>query len=125
MKKVECKDTAVLVSTNLNEYGDVVLEERTDIKILFRFGMSTMQNDFVENITTDGHCYIDLDNEFVKRNLYRLEGMYIVINRYGEDIWFKIEKTVVGRTLLTDNSDNCLHCWLSKSATLLDINESS
>lgn len=125
MKTLEYKDDAILVKVKLNEYGDPELEEQADIKTLFRFGMSTMQNDFVANISTDAHAYLDIENPFVRNNLYRLEGMYLIMDRYGEPIWYKIEKSVIGRTLLTDNVDNNVHVWLSKSAALLDINESS
>ena len=125
MKTLEYKDDAILVKVKLNEYGDPELDEQADIKTLFRFGMSTMQNDFVANISTDAHAYLDIENPFVRNNLYRLEGMYLVMDRYGESIWYKIEKSVIGRTLLTDNVDNNVHVWLSKSAALLDINESS
>lgn len=125
MKGLTYLDPATLVKVKLNEYGDAELDELSDIKVLFRFGMSTMQANFVENISTDAHAYLDISSSFVRNNLYRLEGMYLVMDRYGESIWYKIEKSVIGRTLLTDNQDNNVHVWLSKSSALFDINESS
>ena len=124
MKGLEYKDNARIVRLTMDEYGDLsTIEDEADIKVLFRFGMTSNQNDYVANLGTDAHVYLDIDNPFVQRNLYRLEGMYLIMDRYGEDIWYKIEKSVIGRTLLTDNVDNNVHCWLSKSAAL--INEST
>lgn len=126
MKGLEYKDNARIVRLTMDEYGDLsTIEDEADIKVLFRFGMTSNQNDYVDNLGTDAHAhvYLDIDNPFIQRNLYRLEGMYLIMDRYGEDIWYKIEKSVIGRTLLTDNVDNNVHCWLSKSAAL--INEST
>lgn len=124
MKGLEYKDNARIVRLTMDEYGDLsTIEDEADIKVLFRFGMTSNQNDYVANLGTDAHVYLDINNPFIQRNLCRLEGMYLIMDRYGEDIWYKIEKSVIGRTLLTDNVDNNVHCWLSKSAAL--INEST
>lgn len=127
MKGLTYKDPATIVRLQADEYGDMtIIADKVRIKTLFRHGMSSDMANYVDNIGTDAHVYLDIDNPFIKRNMERVEGMYLVFNRYGENIWYKIERCVVGRTLLTDNKDNCLHCFLSKSAALVDIgNESS
>ena len=126
MKGLTYRDPALLLRIEADEYGDLTrVVDRVEILTLFRYGMTTNQNDYVANLGTDAHVYLDINNDFVHRNSERMEGMYLVFNRYGEDVWYKIERSVVGRTLLTDNVDNNLHCWLSKSAALIDLNESS
>lgn len=115
------KDEATILRLTVDEYGDEsAVQDLTKIKVLFLYGMTSNQNDYVENIGTDAHVYLDIDNPFIARNMERVEGMYLIFNRYGEDEWYKIERAKVGRTVLTDNKDNCLHCFLSKSAKLID-----
>ena len=126
MKGLTYLDPATILRLGMDEYGDLnTIIDQADIRVLFRFGMTSNQNDYVDNVGTDAHVYLDIENPFIRRNLHRLEGMYLIMDRYGENIWYKIEKSVIGRTLLTDNVDNNVHCWLSKSAALIDINESS
>lgn len=125
MKQLTYKDPARIVRLAADEYGDMtVVQDQASILTLFLYGMSSNQNDYVDNIGTDAHVYLDINNSFILRNMERVEGMYLVFNRYGEDSWYKIERAKVGRTVLTDNVDNCLHCFLSKSAALADLNNS-
>lgn len=127
MKGLTYKDPGTIVRLAADEYGDMsIIADEARIKTLFLYGMSSNQADYVDNLGTDAHVYLDINNPFISRNMERVEGMYLIFNRYGENIWYKIERAKVGRTVLTDNKDNCLHCFLSKSAALLDIsNESS
>ena len=71
----------------------------------------------VEVLDTDAHCYLDPDHEYVQKNFYRLEGMYLKapspFNRNEED-WYKIIKTKVGHQKLTTNVVNNIHVFLSK-----------
>lgn len=123
MKALEYKDPATIVRLAADEYGDMtVVQDQASILTLFLYGMSSNQNDYVDNIGTDAHVYLDIENSFILRNMERVEGMYLIFNRYGQDSWYKIERAKVGRTVLTDNVDNCLHCFLSKSAALVDLN---
>lgn len=116
------KDPATIIRLGADEYGDMtVIQDQATILTLFLYGMSSNQNDYVDNIGTDGHVYLDINNPFIQRNMERVEGMYLVINRYGEESWYKIERAKVGRTVLTDNKDNCLHCFLSKSAKMVNL----
>lgn len=123
MLSLTYKDPATILRLKADEYGDMtIVEDEASILTLFLYGMSSNQNDYVDNIGTDAHVYLDINNSFILRNMERVEGMYLVFNRYGEDSWYKIERAKVGRTVLTDNVDNCLHCFLSKSAALVDLN---
>lgn len=109
-------DRCRIVKTTTTEYNELIIEEEDDaIPCLFRFGLSSNQNNYVDNTGTDAHCYVDLNNDFIRKYEYRLEGLFLSFNRYGEDtIWYKIARCIIGRTLLTENEDNCVHLFLSK-----------
>ena len=109
-------DFCHLLLTDVDEYNRTyVIDEDAHVPCLFRFGMSQNTNYYIDNVGTDAHCYIDLNVPFVKDNMHRLEGMYLIFNRYGEDICYQVSKTIIGRTLLTENTDNCIHLFLRKS----------
>lgn len=124
MKKLTYKDPAIIVRLETDEYGDLsVVKDQADIKTLFFIGMTSNQSDYVNNLGTDAHTYLDIENDYIKRNLWRLEGMFVVFDRYGEKVWYKIERIKIGRTALTDNVDNCCHAFLSLSASLVDLDD--
>lgn len=109
-------DFCRIVKPYIDEYSRMYIDEQDEhIPCLFRFGLSANQANYVDNTGTDAHCYVDLENEFIKNNKYRLEGFYLAFSRYGEDeIWYEISKTIIGRTLITTNEDNCIHLFLRK-----------
>lgn len=109
-------DECRIVKPRVDEYNRTYIEDEDDrIPCLFRFGLSENSNYYVENTGTDAHCYVDLGNDFIERNEYHLEGMYLSFTRYGEStIWYQISKTIIGRTLITENEDNCIHLFLRK-----------
>lgn len=120
MKGLTYKDPAVIYNLKRDVYGDeTIVADSADIKCLFLYSMSESHSGFVDDISTNAHAYLDIGNPFIQKNLYRLEGMYLVFNRYGEDNWYRIERAVIGRTVLTDNMDNNIHVYLSKSAAML------
>lgn len=122
MKKLTYKDPAIIVRLETDEYGDLtIVKDQADIKTLFFIGMTSNQSDYVNNLGTDAHTYLDIENEYIQRNLWRLEGMFVIFDRYGEKVWYKIERIKIGRTALTDNVDNCCHAFLSLSASLVDL----
>lgn len=126
MKGLTYKDPAVIYNLKRDVYGDeTIVADSAEIKCLFLYSMSESETNFVGSIQTSAHAYLDIGNPFIQKNMYRLEGMYLVFNRYGEDTWYKIERVVIGRTVLTDNKDNNVHAFLSKSAEMLtDLPES-
>lgn len=125
MKGLVYQDRATIFRLNADEYGDFTIPvDVTEINVLFRHGMSSNHSDYTEPLGTDAHAYLDINNPFVARNMERVEGMFFVINRYGEDVWYKIERCIVGRTLLTDNVDNNLHVFLTKSPKMIDLESS-
>lgn len=122
MKKVEVKDWCTIYKFSKNGYGDVSIGEKEEVKCLFLYGMSQSEAAYTDMTQTDAHAYLDIDNEFVRRLMtkdFKTEAYYFVINRYGQEEWFKIDKLKIGRTVLTDNKDNNVHVFLSKCAKLI------
>ena len=71
MKGLTYKDDATLLRLGMDGYGDLsTIVDQADIKVLFRFGMTSNQNDYVDNLGTDAHVYLDIDNSFVQRNIH-------------------------------------------------------
>lgn len=125
-KLLDYKDPVLLIETGQDGYGDNTVIHIEHLNGLFRLGMSQAEANYVEGISTDAHIYLDIENQFVIDNAYRLEGMYIVANLQGgrkNQAWYKISRCVLGQRKLLDNDYNNIHCWLTKCSAL-DYEES-
>ena len=123
---LEYKDPVLLIDTAQDEYGDNSVSHVEHLNGLFRLGASQNEANYVEGLSTDAHIYLDIDNQFVRDNAFRLEGMYIVANLHGgkeNQAWYKISRCVLGQRKLLDNDLNNIHCWLTKCSAL-DYEES-
>ena len=121
MKIVEVKDLCTIYKFSKNGYGDLSVGEKEIVKCLFLYGMSQSESMYTDATQTDAHAYLDIENEFVHRLMtkdFKTESYYFVINRYGQDEWFKIDHVKIGRTVLTDNQDNNVHVFLTKCAKM-------
>lgn len=123
---LDYKDPVLLIETAQDAYGDNSVSHIEHLNGLFRQGSSQNEVNFVEGLATDAHIYLDIDNEFVRANAFRLEGMYIVANLFNgkeNQAWYKIASCTVGQRKLLDNDINNIHCRLTKCAAL-DYEES-
>lgn len=123
---LDYKDDLLLIETEQDGYGDNSLSHIEKVKGLFLQGTSQSQITYTEMLGTDAHVYLDIENEYVKENAFRLEGMYLVANLYGgtdEESWYKISRCKVGQRKLLENDINNVHCFLTKCEAL-DILES-
>lgn len=115
------KDTVRLIQTGQDGWGDNTIIVDVEVPALFHEGTSQAESSYVERIATDAHVYLDPENEYVKNNAFRLEGMYIVANLYGgieSESWYKISRVVVGQRKLLENDVNNIHCFLTKCDAL-------
>lgn len=115
------KDKVRLIQTTQNGWGDNTISVDIEVPALFHEGTSQTQSSYVERIACDAHCYLDIDNPFIKENAFRLEGMYLVANLYGgieSESWYKISRVVVGQRKLLDNAINNCHVYLTKCDAL-------
>lgn len=125
-KTLTYKDNVLLIDTTPDMYGDMAVSHMEHLRGLFVQGTSQSRSGYVDTISTDAHVYLDIENEFVKANAFRLEGMYVVVNLFGGDEnqqWFKISSVKVGQRKLLGNEVNNVHCHLTKS-TPLDLEDS-
>ena len=115
------QDVVRLIQTTQNGYGDHTISVDIEVPALFHEGTSQSQSGYVERIACDAHVYLDPENEYIKANAFRLEGMYLVANLYGgeeSESWYKISRVVVGQRKLLDNAINNCHCFLTKCDAL-------
>lgn len=118
---LDYKDPMLLIDVGVNGYGDETVNHVEQLNGLFHQGLSLGQQEYAGVLGCECHVYLDIENEFVKANFIRLEGMYIVCNIYGDQdnmCWYKIERCVTGQRKLLDNDINNLHCYLSKATAL-------
>lgn len=116
MKKVECKEKCTIYKFGKDGYGDYTAIDKKEIKCLFIFGQARSEANFEEYATTDAHAYLDIDDPYVQSIMtkdMKKNSYFFVIERYGREDWYKIERIKIGRTILADNKDNNVHAFLS------------
>lgn len=122
MKKVEVKEPCKIYKFGKNGYGDLEASEEHTVKCLFIFGQARDDSNFQQLTNTDAHAYLDIDDPFVQSIMtkdMKKNSYYFVIERYGREDWYKIERIKIGRTILTDNQDNNVHVFLSFSEKMI------
>jgi hypothetical protein len=110
-------DTVRLAITHTDGYGDQSVDVLADVRALFiqRTGADHAQN--AEMITSDALVYLDPADGTVLNNSYRLEGMYVIANPFGqtdEQSWYKIIGVNVGQRKLLNNTVDNILCQLQK-----------
>lgn len=118
---LDYKDDLTIVETSQNGWGDTAITYAENIKGLFLQGTSQAESGYVERIGTDAHAYLDIEDDFVKENAFRLEGMYLIANPIGgeeSESWYKIARAKVGQRKLLDNDINNVHVFLTKCDAL-------
>lgn len=122
MKKVEVKEPCKIYKFDRDGFGDLVHTESHNTKCLFIFGQSRDESNFEQTTMTDAHAYLDIDDKFVQSIMtkdMKKNSYYFVIERYGREDWYKIDRIKIGRTILTDNKDNNVHAFLSFSEKMI------
>ena len=112
-------DTVKLATTTFDGYGDKTVTVLTEVKCLFIQKTGFDKSDFAENTISDSTIYLDPENSVVVDNMYRLEGMYIIAQPFGqskEESWYRISNVTVAQRKLLDNAIDNIHCSLEKVA---------
>lgn len=120
-------DTVRLATTTVDGYGDKTVTVLTDVKSLFiqRTGVDHATNAETDN--SDATIYLDPTNSVVLENMFRLEGMYIIAQPFGQladESWYKIAHVTVAQRKLLDNTIDNIHCQLEKIAGLAYVSVS-
>lgn len=114
-------DTVRLATTTSDGYGDKSVTILTDVKSLFIQKSSVSHANNTDTELSDATVYLDATNEVVLANMFKLEGMYIIAQPFGQnmqDSWYKIKSVSVGQRKLLDNDVDNIHCTLQKVAGL-------
>lgn len=114
-------DTVKLVTTTADMYGDKTVTVLTEVKSLFIQRTSVNHDSNADSIQSDAIVYLDPQNQLVLDNAYRLEGMYIIAQPFGQsqdESWYRITGVSVGQRKLLDNAVDNIHCTLDKIAGL-------
>lgn len=115
------QDTVKLATTTSDMYGDKTVTVLTEVKSLFIQRTAVAHDLSAEGVTSDAVVYLDPKNEVVLDNAYRLEGMYIIAQPFGQtqnESWYKIVGVHVGQRKLLNNAVENIHCTLDKVAGL-------
>lgn len=116
---VVLNDTVKLAEMVSDGYGDETIDVLTEVDALFLQSTGNVHNANTELINSDAHVYLDIENQLLLGRGYRIEGMFLIANPFGnsdDESWYKITRVVVGqRKLLTNEVDN-VHAYLQKVA---------
>lgn len=114
-------DTVRLAMTTSDGYGDQHVEILSEVAAIFIQRTGVEQGNNETYYTADALVYLNPKDGTVTSNSFRLEGMYVIAQPFGqsqEESWYKITGVNVGqRKLLTNEIDNVL-CTLQKVAGL-------
>lgn len=112
-------DTVKLATTTTDGYGDKTVTVLTEVKSLFIQRSNVSHDTNAEMGMSDAVVYLDPKNQVVLDNAYRLEGMYIIAQPFGQteqESWYKITTVSVGQRKLLNNAVDNIHCGLDKAA---------
>jgi hypothetical protein len=115
------QDTVKLATTTTDGYADKTVTVLTEVKSLFIQRTNVEHNNNIESDMSDAVVYLDPTNQVVLDNAYRLEGMYIIAQPFGQsqqESWYKIVGVSVGQRKLLNNAVDNIHCTLDKVAGL-------
>lgn len=118
---LDYKDTVSLVDPVIDEYGAEKIGRIETVPALFiqRTGWSHQNNQ--DAIDSDAEIYIDINDEFVADNYYRLEEMLVIANPFGasnSDSWYRIIGVTVGQDKLLGNDIDNVRLDLKKTTEL-------
>lgn len=114
-------DTVKLATTVSDGYGDKEVTVLTEVNSLFVQRTSVEHLDNTEGVASDAAVYLDPKNEIVVANMFRLEGMYIIAQPFGQaagESWYRISRVNVAQRKLLDNTIDNIYCRLDKVAGL-------
>lgn len=121
MVQLDYKDTVQLVKTTLatDGYATEIIDEIEEVNALFISNTGWQHGNFRSDVISDAEVYLDHENEFVVENAYRLEGMYVIANRFegSEELsWYKITQVIIGEDKLLGNEIDNVNCQLKKTS---------
>lgn len=115
------KDTVKLAEVTSDGYGDETVNVLSSLNALFIQRSAVVRDNNIEGVASDATIYLDHTDPIVQTNSYRLEGMYIIAQPFGQEeqeSWYRITGVSVGQRKLLDNTVDNVYCQLEKVAGL-------
>ena len=111
-------DTVKLATTTTDGYGDRTVTVLDEIPATFIKRAGIMQGENREAETSDAAVYLLPTHAKVLENKDDLEGMYIIVEPYGENNWYRISSVNIAQRKLLNNAIDNIYCRLQKVAGL-------
>lgn len=109
-------DTVKVATVTTDGYGDSTATSLTEVPAIFINRKGLVHDTFSEGLTSTATVYLSPANSFVVSHKEELNSMYILVDPFSDDDWYRIAGvTIAKRKLLTNAIDN-VHCTLEKVA---------
>lgn len=110
-------DTVKLALTQSDGYGDKHVEVLAEVAAVFIQRVGEDHNNSMDYDSSLAIVYLNPEDPTVIANSYRLEGMYIIAQPFGQsqdESWYQIMTCNVGQHKLLNNEIDNIHCQLRK-----------
>lgn len=109
-------DSIKLATTSSDGYGDKAVTELAEIPAAFikRAGYSHESN--MDTETSDAAVYLLPSHSKVLEVKDDLEGMYVIVEPFGDNNWYRITDVNIAQRKLLNNAIDNVYCRLEKVA---------
>ena len=111
-------DTVKLATTTTDGYGDRTVTVLDEIPATFIKRAGITQGENREAETSDAAVYLLPTHAKVLEKKDELEGMYIIVEPYGDNNWYRISSANIAQRKLLNNAIDNIYCRLQKVAGL-------
>lgn len=111
-------DTVKLATTTTDGYGDRTVTVLDEVPAAFIKRAGITQGENREAETSDAAVYLLPTHAKVLEKKDELEGMYIMVEPYGDNNWYRISSANVAQRKLLNNAIDNIYCRLQKVAGL-------
>ena len=109
-------DTIKLATTTQDGYGDQSVMVLDEIPASFIKRAGIVQGNNTVGETSDAAVYLLPTNSKVLEVKDDLEGMYIIVEPFGDNNWYKISSVNIAQRKLLNNAIDNVYCRLEKVA---------
>lgn len=111
-------DTIKLATTTPDGYGDKTVTVLDDVSASFIQRSGISHENHADGDTSDAAVYLYPTNATVLSHRKDLEGMYILVEPFADDQWYRISHANFAERKLLNNAIDNVYCKLDKVAGL-------
>lgn len=111
-------DTVKLATTTSDGYGDRLVTVLDEVPASFIKRAGIAHSDNTEGETSDAAVYLLPTNAKVLEVKDDLEGMYIIVEPFSANNWYRISSANIAQRKLLNNAIDNVYCSLDKVAGL-------